>query len=233
MKNQIPSFHETRPQRNRNSLPKEDPRADAKKSVACKYLPHPVLRRDRLTENKSACTFVLNIETSSQKSPPYTGIHIQYWHISRQHIMARGGTRPGRGLSSPSRTANTHTAWNGHPRNVPKVIPLSSSRATWVFNPLSVSLHKRTTQARTPPPLSSRLISARFRSKAISAEAEGGRGRRRSGRRLTPGWIMDDYRGKWMDRDLAVVRRFTLRAVKFLRLASNLGYPSVFGEGIY
>lgn len=51
--------------------------------------------------------------------------------------------------------------------------PLSSSRATWVFNPLSVSLHKRTTQARTPPPLSSRLISARFRSKAISAEAEG------------------------------------------------------------
>lgn len=106
--------------------------------------------------------------------------------------------------------------------------PLSSSRATWVFNPLSVSLHKRTTQARTPPPLSSRLISARFRSKAISAETEGGRGRRRSGRRLTPGWIMDDYRGKWMDRDLAVVRRFTLRAVKFLQ---QFGMPFGFWGG--
>lgn len=43
---------------------------------------------------------------------------------------------------------------------------------------------------------------------------------------------MDDYRGKWMDRDLAVVRRFTLRAVKFLVREQFRIYPSVFGEGI-
>lgn len=124
-------------------------------------------------KQKRVCTFVLNIETSSQKSPPYTGIHIQYWHISRRSVYRRGPWRHA-ARPRPRPLSNIRTLREMAIHGMPKVISLSLSRAT--VQPSPVYISDKTRIYHPPSPLSSRLISARFRSKAIcgSGGREGG-----------------------------------------------------------
>ena len=123
---------------------KEDPRPDAKKSVVCRYPlslspPYPDTTEGSANgKQKRVCTFVLNIETSSQKSPPYTGIHIQYWHISRRSVHRRGPWRHA-ARPRPRPLSNIRTLREMAIHGMPKVISLSLSS----YGSTLSGLHKR------------------------------------------------------------------------------------------